>query len=180
MSTLEVAIALGSNLPPSDDVGGGGEPRARALDFAVSELEAAGCRLLARSAWIETPPVGVPDEQPPYLNGCVLVASELGLGELFELTREIERRAGREGKGDRLARPLDLDLVAGWQASPLGDPEAPLGPLALPGLELPHPRMHERHFVLGPLAECCPERRVAVAGRFPAPTVSELLAALSG
>jgi 2-amino-4-hydroxy-6-hydroxymethyldihydropteridine diphosphokinase len=179
VSTLEIAIALGSNLEPAAGVGGGGEPRARALDFAVSELEAAGCRLLTRSAWIETPPAGVPDEQPPYLNGCVLVASALGLRELFGLTREIERRAGREGKGDRLARPLDLDLVAGWQASPLGDPEAPLGPLALPGLELPHPRIHERDFVLGPLAECCPDRRVPIVGRSAAETVSALLTALS-
>jgi len=178
MGTLEVAVALGSNLAPSPEVGGRGEPRERALDFTVAELEAAGCRVLARSTWIETAPMDVPDEQPPYLNGCVLVATELGLGELFALTRRVERMAGREGKGDRRARPLDLDLVAAWQCSPPGGAPTPLGPLALPGLELPHPRLHLRDFVLGPLAECCPDRRVPVSGAWPAPTVTELLAAL--
>jgi 2-amino-4-hydroxy-6-hydroxymethyldihydropteridine diphosphokinase len=178
MSTLEVAVALGSNLAPAAEVGGGGEPRERALGFALSELEAAGCVVVARSAWIETAPVGVPDEQPAYLNGCVLLRSGFSLPELFELTRSIERQAGREGKGDRRARPLDLDLVAAWQRSPLGDEQAPLGPLALPGLELPHPRMHERDFVLGPLAEICAERRVTIAGSTGSTTVRALLEAL--
>ena len=179
MSTLEVAVALGSNLAPAAAVGGGGEPRLRALEFGLTQLEAGGCRVLARSTWIETAPADVPDEQPAYLNGCVLIETATGLAELFALTRDVERRAGRQGKGDRRARPLDLDLVAAWQRSPLGDPEAPLGPLALPGLELPHPRMHRRDFVLGPLAELCPGRRVPIAGLWPEPTVAELLGRLT-
>ena len=72
MSTLEVAVALGSNLAPAAAVGGEGEPRERALEFGIAELEAGGCRILARSAWIETEPADVPDEQPAYLNGCVV------------------------------------------------------------------------------------------------------------
>lgn len=180
MAMIEIAVALGSNLAPAERVGGGGEPRARALAFALEELEAGGCRVLGRSEAIETAPVDVPDEQPAYLNACALVATELGLAGLFALTREIERRAGREGKGDRLARPLDIDLVAGWQRSPFGGEQVPLGPLAIPGLELPHPRMHLRDFVLGPLGELCPGRRVPLAGRSPAPTVVELLGELSG
>ena len=178
MPPLEVAIALGSNLPPAPGLGGEGEPRERALAFALEELERGGCRLLARSAWIETAPEDVPDEQPPYLNGCALVATQAPLGRLFALTREIEQRAGREGKGDRRARPLDLDLIAAWQPAPLGGEHAPLGPLALPGLELPHPRAAARRFVLGPLAEIAAERRLPVPGRRPDPTVKELLGLL--
>lgn len=179
MSGLEVAVALGSNLPPAPGLGGAGEPRERALAFALEELERGGCRLLARSSWVETAPEDVPDEQPPYLNGCVLVAAGPDLRGLFELTRSIERAAGRVGKGDRRARPLDLDLVAAWQAAPLGGEPVPLGPLALAGLELPHPRAAGRAFVLGPLAEIAGDRRLPVPGRRPDPTVRELLEGLS-
>ena len=93
MSTLDVALALGSNLPSTAVVEGEGEPRERAFDFALAELEAGGCRLLARSRWIETEPVDVPDEQPPYLNGCVLVETERSLGELSR-TRAQPARLG--------------------------------------------------------------------------------------
>ena len=178
MTRLEVALALGSNLAPRPELGGEGEPRRRAFDFALARLEAAGCELLGRSTLIETAPVDVPDEQPTYLNACVLLATQLSLQGLFELTRLIEREAGRVGKSDRRARPLDLDLVAAWQASPLGGDLAPLGPLALPGLELPHPRAHLRSFVLSPLAELCPERRLPVAGRSRDETTASLLLAL--
>jgi 2-amino-4-hydroxy-6-hydroxymethyldihydropteridine diphosphokinase len=180
VAVLDVAIALGSNLPPAPSVPGAGEPRARALLFALDELEREGCRLLARSSWIETLPVDVPDAQPPYLNGCALLETPPDLGALLALTRAIERRAGRTGKGDRAARSLDLDLVAAWQVAPATGRLAPLGPLALPGLEIPHPRAGERRFVLGPLAQIAGERPwPRPVGALAQPTVADLLARLA-
>jgi 2-amino-4-hydroxy-6-hydroxymethyldihydropteridine diphosphokinase len=147
------AVALGSNLGD----------RRRHLDLAVEELRSVpGVRVLSVSSWIETAAVGGPAGSPPYLNGAVLLETELGARELLEALLSIERGHGRRRNGVRdEPRTLDLDLLL------FGD-EA----LRRPGLVVPHPRLAARRFVLAPLAELCPGRVVPGTGL----TVAELLA----
>jgi 2-amino-4-hydroxy-6-hydroxymethyldihydropteridine diphosphokinase len=138
-------IALGSNL-------GDREGTIRA---ALAELdEADGVEVLAVSSLEETEPVGYRD-QPRFLNGAAELRTERSPRELLELLLALEARFGR----DRSAAPpqgprtLDLDLL-------LYDSER----LDEPGLELPHPRLHERPFVLRPLAELDPSLEIPGKG----------------
>lgn len=110
----------------------------------------------------ETDPVGLLD-QPRFLNGAVALDTELGPVELLAVLLEIERALGRVRDGVRNGpRSIDLDLL-------LFDAET----IRRPELTLPHPRLHERRFVLEPLADIDPELRVPGRG-----TVAELLASL--
>src|SRR5678810_750365 len=97
-------VALGSNLGD----------RARHLELAVDELRAlAGVQVLAVSHWLETEPVGGPDGSPRYLNGAVLLDTELTARELLSALLAIERAHGRRrspGIRDE-PRTLDLDLL---------------------------------------------------------------------
>lgn len=118
--------------------------------------------VVACSTFRETDPVGVVD-QPRFLNGAAAVDTELSPQELLEALLAIERRLGRVRDGTRWGpRTIDLDLLL------YGDDV-----LDEPGLRVPHPRLHERRFVLEPLAELDPGLVVPRTGR-----VSELLAAL--
>jgi len=139
-------IGLGSNL---------GE-REATLAAAVEELDAApGVSVLGVSTLIDTEPVGVLD-QPRFLNGALAIETELPPRELLDLLLAVEARFGR----DRTAVPaqgprtLDLDLLV------YGEEE-----VDEPGLRVPHPRLHERAFVLRPLAEVEPE--LVVPGKGP-------------
>jgi 2-amino-4-hydroxy-6-hydroxymethyldihydropteridine diphosphokinase len=130
-------VGLGSNL-------GDREATIRA---AVLELDAAeGVDVVAVSTLVDTEPVGYTD-QPRFLNGAAALESRLEPRELLDLLLAVEARFGR----DRAAVPtqgprtLDLDLLL------YGDAR-----IDEPGLEIPHPRLHERAFVLGPLAELDP------------------------
>jgi 2-amino-4-hydroxy-6-hydroxymethyldihydropteridine diphosphokinase len=146
---VAVAIALGSNL---------GDRKAH-LDFAVGRLR----NLLGSftlSSIRETDPVGVPGEQPRFLNAVVVGETTLGARELFEELRAIEREAGRERPYAGAARTLDLDLIL------FGDCI-----IDEPQLTVPHPRFRQRRFVLEPLAEIAPDLGDPVTGR----TVGELL-----
>jgi 2-amino-4-hydroxy-6-hydroxymethyldihydropteridine diphosphokinase len=138
-------IAIGSNL-------GDREATIRA---ALAELDSAeGVEVVAVSSLEETDPVGYV-EQPRFLNGAAELRTELGPRALLELLLAVEARHGR----DRSASPpqgprtLDLDLL-------LYDAER----LAEPGLQVPHPRLHERLFVLRPLAELDPALEVPGKG----------------
>jgi dihydroneopterin aldolase/2-amino-4-hydroxy-6-hydroxymethyldihydropteridine diphosphokinase len=95
-----VAIALGSNL---------GDRRAH-LAWAVSKLDELldGMRV---SGVIETDPVGVPDEQPPYLNAVVVGKTDLEPVALLSKLMALERARGRRRLSFRAARTLDLDLL---------------------------------------------------------------------
>jgi 2-amino-4-hydroxy-6-hydroxymethyldihydropteridine diphosphokinase len=127
-------VALGSNL-------GDREGTIRA---ALAALDAEpGVRVAGVSSLIETEPVGVVD-QPRFLNGAAALETTLGARALLDLLLAVERRFGREREAvpPQGPRTLDLDLLLYGNAR-----------ISEPGLEVPHPRLHERAFVLAPLAE---------------------------
>jgi len=107
----------------------------------------------------ETDPVGVVD-QPPFLNGAAALETDFSPRELLGALLAVERELGRERRERWGPRTIDLDLLL------YGDET-----IDEPGLAVPHPRMHERRFVLEPLAELAPG--LVVSGRG---TVESLLA----
>jgi len=147
-------VGLGSNL-------GDREATIRA---ALAELDAAeGVELVAVSRLVDTAPVGYTD-QPRFLNGAAALESRLQPRELLDLLLTVEARFGRDralvpAQGPRT---LDLDLLLYGEAQ-----------IHEPGLEIPHPRLHERAFVLGPLAELDPALEVPGKG-----SIQTLLAGL--
>lgn len=131
----------------------------RALELLAG---AAGVERVRVSTLRETDPVG-PVAQPRFLNGAAEIETTLSPRALLELLLAIERELGRERTGERFGpRTIDLDLLLYGHET-----------IAEPGLEVPHPRLHERAFALEPLAELDPELEVPGRG-----TVSELLARL--
>jgi 2-amino-4-hydroxy-6-hydroxymethyldihydropteridine diphosphokinase len=152
-TTVRVALALGANLGD----------RAATLTSAVAELAAEdGVRLVVVSPVYETDPVGGPAEQPPYLNAVLVADSSLTPDELLALAHRVEDTHGRVRTERWGARTLDVDLLA---------VDAVVS--TAPELTLPHPRAHERAFVLVPWAEVDPDFDVPGLGR-----VADLLAAL--
>jgi 2-amino-4-hydroxy-6-hydroxymethyldihydropteridine diphosphokinase len=98
---------------------------------------------------VETEPWGFTD-QPRFLNAAAEVETQLGPRAFLDLLLETERQLGRERTGPRYGpRTIDLDLLL------YGDE-----PVDEPGLQVPHPRLHERLFVLEPLAALVPERKI--------------------
>lgn len=144
-------VALGSNL---DD------PAAQ-LDRAFEELAVLPeTRLTARSPLYKSAPMG-PQDQPDFINAAAALETELTPQALMQALLGIERAHGRRRDGMRWGpRSLDLDLL-------LYDERV----LHEPGLDLPHPGLHERAFVLYPLADIAPQRSVPGHG-----TVAELRA----
>jgi 2-amino-4-hydroxy-6-hydroxymethyldihydropteridine diphosphokinase len=133
------AVALGSNLGD----------RRRHLDRAVEELRGLrSVRVLAVSSWIETAAVGGPPDSPSYLNGALLLETDLDARELLEALLAIERGHGRRRHPGTRNQPrtLDLDLLV------FGNQR-----IEEPDLRVPHPRMEEREFVLAPLSEIAPD-----------------------
>jgi 2-amino-4-hydroxy-6-hydroxymethyldihydropteridine diphosphokinase len=130
-------VGLGTNLGD----------RAAMLRAALEQLRAEpGVEIVAVSSIRETDPVGVTD-QPRFLNAAVALDTELSARELLERLLGIERRLGRTRDGPRFGpRGIDLDLLL------YGDAR-----IDQPGLEVPHPRLHERLFALEPLADLDPD-----------------------
>jgi 2-amino-4-hydroxy-6-hydroxymethyldihydropteridine diphosphokinase len=129
-------VALGANLGD----------RERTLRAAVDALAAEdGIEVAAVSTLRETEPVGV-GEQPRFLNGAAELETTLTSRELLARLLAVEQRFGRiRSPGEHGPRTLDLDLLL------YGDEV-----IDEPGLAVPHPRLHERSFVLEPLAELAP------------------------
>lgn len=135
-------LALGANL---------GDPVA-ALQSAVDALSTAG-KVLAVSGVYQTAPVGGP-AQPDYLNAVLLIETALTPRELLDFAHAVEIDAGRERLERWGPRTLDVDIIA------YDDVVA-----ADPSLTLPHPRAHERGFVLAPWAEIAPDAALPGHGR---------------
>ena len=153
-----VHVALGSNL---------GDRRA-AIEAALDAIDALDrVRVERRSTLIETDPVGPPG-QGPYLNGVARLRVGLSPRELLDALLEIERRLGRvRDPAERWGpRTIDLDILL-WEDLVLHEP----------GLTIPHPRLHERRFVLAPLAEIDPDAIVPTLGRPVAALLTDLDAA---
>lgn len=141
--SIPSAIALGSNLGNS----------LATLDAALAILaDTPSITLQKVSSWYQTKPVGPP--QPDYINGCALLDVGLNPLELLEILLKIEAKFGRLRKERNGPRTLDLDIL-------LFDDLI----LESPQLQIPHPRMNERAFVLVPLAEIAPNWREPVSGK---------------
>lgn len=143
-------------------VGGNLGDREAAIRAALSSLSRRGAGVEALSALVETDPVGGPP-QGRYLNGAAVLRTDLAPRALLDAMLAAERDAGRVRRADDPrwgARAADLDLL-------LYDDLV----VAEPGLRVPHPRMHERRFVLEPAAAVAPEWVHPVLGR----TIAALL-----
>jgi 2-amino-4-hydroxy-6-hydroxymethyldihydropteridine diphosphokinase len=147
---VTVFVGIGSNMGD----------RTAHMDHAFRALASTpGIRLMRQSSVHETAPVGVPG-QGPYLNAVSEISTDLSPHALLATLLDIESQRGRDRTREVRFGPrtLDLDMLI-WDASLPG-----FARIEAPGLTVPHPRMHERSFVLLPLAELDPEiaRRAAV------------------
>lgn len=133
---VEVVLAIGSNLGAAQDT----------LRDAVADLAATpGVEVLDVSALARTAPVGGP-EQPDFLNAVVIARTTLSPRDLLRATSGIEQAHGRERQVHWGPRTLDIDIIVYGHVSAVTD-----------DLELPHPRAHERAFVLQPWAQVRPD-----------------------
>ena len=142
---MRAYVGLGANL-------GEREPTIRrALELLAGT---AGVDVTRVSTLRETEPLG-PVAQPRFLNGVAELETSLDPQTLVGVLLDVERRLGRVRDGERWGpRSIDLDLLLHGETE-----------LDVPGLTLPHPRLHERHFVLEPLVELAPDALVPGRGR---------------
>jgi 2-amino-4-hydroxy-6-hydroxymethyldihydropteridine diphosphokinase len=132
-----VYLSLGSNLGD----------REKNLRQAIAALPQTGARAIRVSSFYETEPVDYTD-QPWFLNCVVEAETAHPAIELFHRVRAIESRMGSKKEFAKGPRLLDIDILLYGMES-----------IDVPELQVPHPRMIERRFVLAPLAELAPELR---------------------
>ena len=148
---MKAVVALGANI---------GNPKEQ-MDLAVAMLRES-TDVIALSSYYTTKPVGGP-EQPDYINAVCILESELPATDLLSLLHGIEKSLGRERIEKWGPRTIDLDLIQYGALLSIATE-----------LELPHPRAHERRFVLEPWYEIEPDAILLTHGK-----ISELLAQLS-
>jgi 2-amino-4-hydroxy-6-hydroxymethyldihydropteridine diphosphokinase len=140
MRTEAALVAIGANLPRPD-----GTSARETCAWAVGRLGAIpGMRLVAVSSWWESAPIPPDPASPPFVNGVALLEGEATPAALLAALHAIEDAAGRARPYPNAPRVLDLDLIDLGGRVQAGPPI------------LPHPRAHERAFVLRPLAEVAP------------------------
>ena len=147
---MKAVIALGANI---------GNPKEQ-MDIAVALLKES-LEVTAVSSYFTTAPVGGP-EQPDYLNAVAIAESDLPASELLALLHGIEKTLGRERIEHWGPRTIDLDLIQFGGILSYAEE-----------LTLPHPRAHERRFVLEPWAQIEPDALLLTHGK-----ISDLLAQL--
>ncbi|MEY3973256.1 MAG: hypothetical protein RJA71_568 [Actinomycetota bacterium] len=147
---MKAVVALGANI---------GNPREQ-MDLALALLREAA-DVQAVSSYFRTKPVGGP-EQPDYLNAVCILESELPATDLLAVLHGIEKSLGRERIEKWGPRTIDLDLIQYGSLLSAADE-----------LQLPHPRAHERRFVLEPWFEIEPDAILLTHGK-----ISDLLAQL--
>lgn len=160
--TTRCLIALGSNLGD----------RMENLRAGIAGLrDTAGIDIVAVSPLYETAPVGGPDYQGPYFNAALAADTTLGAAELLTLLHRIEAGRERQRVLHWGPRTLDLDLlVHGDLVTEINSENG----VDTSTLELPHPRMHERRFVMVPVCDIAPDLVHPGLGR----TMRDLLADL--
>ena len=140
-------IGIGANLPSLSCA----TPRAT-CEAAIKELVLAGLNIERQSRWYKSAPVPK-SAQPWFINGVISIKISIEASALIKVLQDVESKFGRTRTIKNAARTLDLDLIAyadtvsGWEKG------------ADDKLILPHPRMHERTFVLLPLHEIAPNWR---------------------
>ena len=141
-SSVRAFIGVGANL---------GDPRAQVVSAIAALRELPGTQCIACSSLYASSPVDAPG--PDYVNAVVELQTTLTASQLLQALHAIEARHGRTRSTTNAPRTLDLDLLLyGEQRS--DDPT----------LTLPHPRLHQRAFVLKPLLEIAPQLQVAGLG----------------
>ena len=166
MAAVNAFIGVGANL---------GEPEVQVRRAIAALAAIPRTRLLAASSLYRSPPLGYA-AQPDFVNAVAAIETELSAAALLGELLAIEARAGRTRDFPNAPRTLDLDLLLYADRV-----------IAEPGLLVPHPRMHERAFVLAPLAEIAPDAIVpgkgpvsALLGACKAPELKKLGAASDG
>lgn len=135
--TVDAYIALGSNLGD----------RQSNIGIALQKIAAlAETRAVGTSRFLDNPAVGGPSDSPPFLNAVTQIETSLSPKQLLRKLLEIEQSLGRERREKWGPRTIDLDLLLYGNETIVTDE-----------LTVPHPRMHERRFVLIPLGELSPQ-----------------------
>lgn len=139
-SATRIILGIGANLSPD-----GYETPQQGCVAAVEQLARYKIKILDQSCWFETAPLPISD-QPWFTNAVLLAETKLSAAKTLAALHRIENQFGRTRNQRNEARVLDIDLLDyGGMVSDIED------------LTLPHPRMHERAFVLFPLCEVAPD-----------------------
>ncbi|MBL4802123.1 MAG: 2-amino-4-hydroxy-6-hydroxymethyldihydropteridine diphosphokinase [Emcibacter sp.] len=164
-----ILIGLGSNLASNPDSNRGGQelssPR-QVLKAALKEMPTCGITVKQVSYFYESAPVPMSD-QPWFVNGVAAVETALSPADLLEKLHEIEHDLGRKRHVRWEARIIDLDIIAyDDQILPSLTLWAIKAKDLIPDeIVIPHPRMHDRLFVLKPLMDICPDWTHPVLGK---------------